>query len=222
MVAARRSGLGSRVAPPRFVAFVLVFFGVTLAWLMLGHGHLADALSTGFDAAAALYLASMLPLLRAHTADQIRHHARENDANRAWVLVLTCVSVLVVLAAVSGELHEAAKGEPVAIVRLLATLALAWLFANTVFAVHYAHLYFGAAAGSKGADRGGLSFPGTKEPDYADFLYFSATLGMTFQTSDVEITGRAVRRVALAQCLIAFVFNLGILAFVINTLGGLA
>jgi len=218
---ASRTGIGNRIAPPRFVAFVAISVFVAAGWLLLGGGRLADALTTGFDIAAALYLASMAPLLRSHSADKIRRHARDNDANRVWVLVLACLSVLVVLAALSGELHEAAKGDGVAITRLLATLTLAWLFANTVFAVHYAHLFYGESS-NKDSDRGGLDFPGTKEPDYADFLYFSATLGMTFQTSDVAITSRAVRRVALGQCLIAFVFNLGILAFVINTLGGLA
>ena len=43
---------------------------------------------------------------------------------------------------------------------------------------------------------------------------------MTFQTSDVEITSRRLRRVSIGQCLAAFVFNLGVLAFSINVLGG--
>ena len=71
-----------------------------------------------------------------------------------------------------------------------------------------------------GGDAGGLEFPDCQEPDYWDFLYFSYTLGMTFQTSDVQITARRVRKVAIGQCLAAFVFNLGVLAFTINVLGG--
>ncbi len=43
---------------------------------------------------------------------------------------------------------------------------------------------------------------------------------MTFQTSDVSITSRRIRRVVLGQCLAAFVFNLGVIAFTINVLGG--
>ena len=45
-------------------------------------------------------------------------------------------------------------------------------------------------------------------------------LDLTFQTSDVEIGSRTMRMVSLGQCLAAFVFNLGVLAFTINTLGG--
>ena len=42
---------------------------------------------------------------------------------------------------------------------------------------------------------------------------------MTFQTSDVQITARRVRKAALGQCMAAFVFNIGVLAFTINVLG---
>jgi uncharacterized membrane protein len=64
-----------------------------------------------------------------------------------------------------------------------------------------------------------VDFPGPGEPDYWDFVYFAFTLGMTFQTSDVAITDRAIRRVVTAHCLAAFIVNLGVLAFTINVLG---
>ena len=102
-------------------------------------------------------------------------------------------------------------------VLIVATLALAWLFSNTVYALHYAHLFY--LVDGSGKDGGGIDIPACTEPDYWDFLYFSFTLGMTFQTSDVEISSRTVRRVVLGQCLAAFVFNIGVLAFTINVLG---
>jgi uncharacterized membrane protein len=101
---------------------------------------------------------------------------------------------------------------------LVATLLLAWLFANTVFALHYAHLYYLPASG---ADRRGLEIPHAQMPDYWDFLYFSFTLGMTFQTSDIVVTGAHMRKVVLGHSMAAFFFNMGILAFAVNTLGGL-
>ena len=65
-----------------------------------------------------------------------------------------------------------------------------------------------------------LEFPKTDQPDYWDFIYFSTCLGMTFQVSDMTITSGRLRRVVTFHCLAAFVFNLGILAFTINVLGG--
>ena len=93
-------------------------------------------------------------------------------------------------------------------------LVLAWLFSNTVYALHYAHLAYGDAAKCNG-----LSFPGTDEPLYWDFVYFAFTLGMTFQTSDVTISDQSLRRVVTLHSLAAFAFNIGVLAFTINVLG---
>ena len=145
----------------------------------------------------------------------MRRHANENDANRAVLLGLTGTIMLVILVAVAKEL--AGKNSLPAIVGTVATLVLAWLFSNTVYALHYAHLFYSDTATD---EKGGLSFPGCDQPDYWDFLYFSYTLGMCFQTSDVSITARRVRRAALGHSLAAFVFNIGVLAFTINVLGG--
>ena len=101
---------------------------------------------------------------------------------------------------------------------MIATLVLAWLFSNIVYALHYAHLYY--RRGKDGKDRGGIDFPGTPEPDYSDFIYFAFTLGMTFQTSDSNITSGGMRSVVVFHCFAGFVYNIGVLAFTINVLGG--
>ena len=43
---------------------------------------------------------------------------------------------------------------------------------------------------------------------------------MTFQTSDVDIVSRRLRRIVTAHSLAAFVYNLGVLAFTISVLSG--
>ena len=207
--------LGKRIAPPRFVLFAVVFAaGLAAGVPVLGPGRGAMA---AFDVAAALFLLAITTLLRRGEADQIRRVAVANDANRTLLLAITGLISLVVLVAVHGELKG--KNDAAAIVLVIATLALAWLFTNIVYALHYAHLFYLPDDDGEG-DQGGLDFPKTDEPDYWDFVYFSFTLGMTFQTSDVEISGRGVRRVVIGHCLAAFVFNLGVLAFTINVLGG--
>lgn len=217
-----RGGIGNRIAPARFLVFLALLAGGTIAWHVGFGGKWADALAAGFDASAALYLVSLIPLLHDADAETLRRHARENDANRLLVLVLALVIVLVVLAALAGELPEATRGNLGAAARLLGAIAFAWLFSMALYALHYTHLYYGEDPEKKGADRGGLDFPGKSDPLFSDFLYFSATLAMTFQTSDVAITSRRMRSIVLMQSLGAFVFNLGIIALVINALGGLA
>ena len=208
----KRLNLGHTVAPPRFIAFGLVFVvGLATAIPSLGWSRGAMA---AFDAASLVFLVLVSSLLRDVQIDNIRHAARNNDANRAGLLVLTGVTMLTILVAVFKELQG--KNDLKIIALVIATLVLTWLFSNTVYALHYAHLYYSE---DEGKDSGGLDIPKCDEPDYWDFIYFSFTLGMTFQTSDVDITSRQIRRVALGQCLAAFVFNLGVLAFTINTLG---
>ena len=212
-MAAKRT-IGNRIAPPRFILFfVLLAGGTALAWPVLDP---AFAIMAGFDLAAAGFLISFIPLFR-HRAKEMRQSSRDNDANRAELLALSVILSLVILVAVAGEL---ASGRPM--IRLetalvVATLVLAWTFANLVYALHYAHLYYSGEDGGK--DHAGLDFPGKRlEPDYWDFLYFSFTLGVALQTSDVCITSPWIRRVVTLHCVEAFVYNLGVLALAINIL----
>lgn len=207
--------VGRHIAPVRFLLFAAVFAGVAGALAALGGGS-RTALLMGFDAAALVFLAASLTLLRSD-AEQMRGRAVDNDANRAGLLAISVLLSLVVLFAVGTLIASPEKLDRGDIVLIVATLLLAWLFANMVFTLHYAHLYY---LQEGGRDRGGLEVPGVKEPGYWDFLYFSFTLGMTFQTSDVTISGAHMRRVALGHCMAAFVFNMGILAFTVNALGG--
>lgn len=176
-----------------------------------------EAVMGGFDIAALGFLASLRALLDAN-AKRMRQNAKENDANRAGMLVITGIVMAVILVAVGVAVSGRGQPTVLATALLLATLSIAWLFSNMIYALHYAHIFYLAGAGGK--DSGGIDFPGTKEPGYWDFIYFAFTLGMTFQTSDVGMTAVNVRKVAIFHCLAAFVFNLGILAFTINVLGG--
>jgi len=211
--------LGNRLAPPRFIAFALLLpLGAGLWRWFDPDAVWQDALAMGFDLAAVLFLLSLLPLLRDFPVAEMRRHADQNDANRTLIVVISTLLALVVLAAISGELDAASNGDRMAMVKLLVTLVLAWLFANSVYALHYAHLYY-FGSGQAGDHRGGIEFPGTRNPGYSDFAYFAFTLGMTFQTSDVAITAAPVRRLVLVQSLASFVFNIGVIAFTINALG---
>jgi uncharacterized membrane protein len=71
-------------------------------------------------------------------------------------------------------------------------------------------------------DARGIDFNQDEDPEYTDFAYFSVGLGMTYQVSDTDITRNAIRRVVIAQTLLAYLFGAGILATVINLIAGLA
>lgn len=91
----------------------------------------------------------------------------------------------------------------------LAALGATWLLIQTVFALRYARRYYMH-------DAGGLAFPGGEAPTYLDFAYFAAVIGMTSQVSDIAITRAPMRRLALAHGIVAFGFNLLVLALTLN------
>jgi uncharacterized membrane protein len=210
--------IGNRVAPAKFIAFMalLIVAAPAAAWGL--HHYAADpwreAAAKGFlvafDLAAGLFLFASLPLLRVDDRETMRAHAEANDANRTMLLVIVAIVSIAVLVAVE-TMTGAAPGWKTKLL-IVGTLLIAWLFANSIYALHYAHLFT--------TRDGGVEFPGRDPPGYADFVYFSFTLGMTFQTSDVNVSDKGIRNVVTAHCLAAFVFNLGILAFTINVLGG--
>ncbi len=147
----------------------------------------------------------------------LRARAQEEDFGRTVIFVFVVVAACASLFAV-GFLISVGSGHVGQLVLGLATVFLSWSLIQTVFGLHYAHAFYGDSD-QPGERRhaGGLIFPGERMPDYFDFAYFSFVIGMTCQVSDVQITSRRMRRLALLQSALAFAFNTIILALLINT-----
>lgn len=214
-------GLGSRIAPARFVGFISVMSAVGAYMFWVRAAGWAESLVWGFDVAALLFIVSLYPLTQDHTAAEMRRHSAANDANRAMVLAITAIVLLAVMAAIASDFGQAKAGDMAAVAQLIATLVLAWCFTNLVFMLHYAHYYYRTAQDPSG-DRGGFRFPDTPEPDYWDFCYFAFSAGMSFAASDVKVTRGHIRRTVMVHCLMSFLFNIGVIAFIIGALSGAA
>jgi uncharacterized membrane protein len=105
----------------------------------------------------------------------------------------------------------------------LTTVVMSWLVLHTVYALHYAQLFYRVVKDDKSTHAaGGLIFPGAQaEPNFLDFAYFSFVIGMTSQVSDVQISSPEIRRWALLHGVVSFAFNTAVLALSINVLSGL-
>ncbi|WP_109126724.1 DUF1345 domain-containing protein [Dyella sp. C11] len=179
----------------------------------------AKALLLGFDLGVAVYLTALTILFcRTTSPDLMRGQARKQDTGRWGVLWTSLLLTAFVSLALTTEMGAAKGGDAKALVIAAVSIVLSWLFFNVMFAMHYAHGFYG----DFGKQHEGLDFPGTKEPDYWDFTYFAVVIGMTFQVSDVQITSRYLRRVALMHSVIAFFFNVFIIAISVNIAAGLA
>jgi uncharacterized membrane protein len=203
---------------PRF-DFCAILFLVCAAGACVAGIAPSTAIVLAFVVASGLFLVLIgVMFSRSRDTQAIRTRARQEDQGRAGRLwVSTGVSVVVLVALVL-ELRAGHGAGVAGLILPGLALTLAWAFMNTMFALHYAHRYYGDNA--KQQPLGGLVFPGGQDPDYWDFLYFSVVIGMTFQVSDVQITSRRLRRVALIQGLVAFIFNMVILALSVNVIAG--
>lgn len=136
------------------------------------------------------------------------------------VLVAVVLSIVGALALMT-EKNDTSDNKSLHTLILLSPILFSWILLNTIFTIHYAHLYHYSGKLALGEEAGGIDFPGKQEPDYVDFAYFSFVIGMTFQVSDVTISSKIIRRYVLLHGLISFVFNTIIVALTINALAGL-
>ncbi len=87
---------------------------------------------------------------------------------------------------------------------------LSWFVTHTLYSFRYARLYYLRGDGD------GLGFPGQRKPADIDFAYFSFTIGMCFQVSDVAVSCSRIRRTALGHALLSFVYNTTIVSLAMN------
>jgi uncharacterized membrane protein len=205
----------------RLVISILVGTAVTLGLLAIDL-HMVTRLLIGWDAGVLLYLTQIYSVARRGDIARLRKRAAEEDESAIILLLLTFVAAVASLGAIVIEVggSENAGGiyAGLSVALTMSTIVLSWLFVHTEFALHYAHEFYGQGRDNK---IGGLKFPGTRAPDYWDFLYFSLVIAMTSQVSDVAIASRSLRGVATMHGVLAFFFNLGILALTVNMLSNL-
>jgi uncharacterized membrane protein len=155
------------------------------------------------------------------TLTRVRAQLYDPSGFVIFLFVVTAASASVVaIGFLVGDIKELAFWPRTLRLSLsVAALLLSWLLIHTLFAFHYARLYYSQPEGDDIHHRG-LKFPDDDEPDYLDFLYYSFVVGMTSQVSDVAVLSRPMRRLTLIHGILSFVYNIAVLAMSINIIGG--
>jgi uncharacterized membrane protein len=204
-------------ARPLLTVSAIVFVVACVVLSVLGV-RLASAVLLGFDLGALLFLSMLARMFTRATATHMARQAHCQDTGRRTTLWVAVSVSIVVMVALFTEMHAAKGGGLASMGMAAASIVLSWLFMNTMYALHYAHGFYG----DFGQQHEGLEFPGTQQPDYWDFVYFAFVIGMCFQVSDVQITSHTLRRTALLHSVVAFFFNVFIIAISVNIAAGLA
>lgn len=186
-----------------------------IVWLLAGGFLPVTRFLIAWNAGVWLFLALVLHMMMRARVSDLRKRAGLEEEGRVATLVIVTVATAVALVALGLELSQAlqskAPDQTLRVVIAFAAILGSWLFVNFAFALHYAHEVYRTKLSMNA-----LNFPNEKEPDYWDFLYFAMVLGTTFQTSDVEIRSRILRRTAMMQGIVAFLFNTAIIALSVS------
>lgn len=196
--------------------------GVVAGVLIPASTRVSHAL-IGWNVGVWSYLAMMAWMMARADHGHLRRTTQGYAQGAAVVLGLVIAASVASVVAIAAELAWARSGHgsPRAWAHVglaISTLVAGWLVLPVVFTLNYASLYY-----HRGRP-GGLKFPDDDpafQPNYVDFLYFSFTLAVAAQTSDIAITSRPMRRLVLLQAVLSFGFNAAILALAINIAAGL-
>jgi uncharacterized membrane protein len=169
-----------------------------------------------WDIAVWTYLVTIGWMMMRSDDGKVKQMAARQDERSSVILAMLSVAALASLAAIISQL-SALKDLPEQDKALhygfvVATLLGSWFLVGTMFCAHYAHLYY-----KDDCIEPPLCFPDKKlDPNYWDFLYFSFTIAVAAQTSDITVRSREMRKVVLGQSVLSFFFNLVILGLSIN------
>jgi uncharacterized membrane protein len=195
-----------------------VIAGIAAAALALAEGaSWSVAALCASDVAALVFVMWVWLTVAGADAPATARIARAEDASRVAaeaVLVGAGIASLLAVAFTLAQARDAGAPERGLLTALaVGSVALAWTSVHTVYVLRYARLYYSPPDG-------GIDFHG-EAPAYLDFAYLALTIGMTFQVSDTELTGKRVRRVALHHALLSYVFGTVILAITVSSVAAL-
>ena len=210
-----------RVGRLHFRLLIALVCGVIAAILIPTSMRPVVRVLLGWNITVWLYLALLWIMMVQMRAERVQVYAAREDESALTALTTVCIAAVASIAAIVLELanaKQAGGGAGAGHILLAASTVIGgWFLIPTVFTLHYARLFFVA-----NQTIAPLIFPDKDlKPDYWDFLYFSFTIAVASQTSDVELASPAMRRMALAQSILAFFFNASILALAINVAAGL-
>ena len=199
---------------PRLTSALVAGIGVGLA-LPWQWNPVTRAL-IGWNVTVWSYLCLMGWLMMRASHVRVRNIAEQEDKSAVVILAIMSIAAIVSIAAIILELSTI-KGLPLSY-RLAhyaftgSTVFGSWCLVATLFTFHYARIYYRSPI-----ERRALGFPDKEENlDYWDFLYFSFTIAVAAQTSDVTVMSHSMRKTVLAQSILSFLFNVAILGLSIN------
>ena len=195
---------------------ITFFLGFVVFLLLPNDTSFITRALIGWNVAVWCYLALVVWLMSGASHESVKKIAQDEDESAFAVLVILSVCCAVSLLAIIYELANmqdlTANSRMLKYLFTSTTVFGSWCLLGIVFTFHYALLFYASPKLQRV-----LHFPDNEEsPNYWDFLYFSFTIAVALQTSDVVVMSRTMRKTVLVQSILSFFFNAAILGFSIN------
>jgi len=187
--------------------------GIGAVGLALAYGlRLKMPVAVGADVFFLAYIISFALSTRRLAAIDLQRRAKVEDEGAFIVSLLVIAAVACTSSAIFATLNDKRAADLVGLVVVLAGAPLGWFVIHLNETLHYSNIYYSELRG----DKPSLDFHDDKEPGVAEFLYFSLVIGMTAQTSDVDVLTSRMRRAVTIHGVVSFFFNTILIAMAVN------
>jgi uncharacterized membrane protein len=179
-----------------------------------------------YDFALAVHLVLFTVLMQRATPEDAAELSRRGEPHSVPTLVVVISVSVFSLVAVAAMLNHVTD-RPAWIVNLhmassLLAVVLSWFLSHVYFGLYYMRLYYDdKVVDGRVIYHQGLEFPDREIADYWDFMYYSFTIAMCYQTSDVSVTSVKIRQVTLIHAIFSFLFVTAIIGFVVNVISNI-
>jgi uncharacterized membrane protein len=194
-------------------SIVAAVVGVAAALVVAPFLGIAAGLLAGWSGFAATSVAWVAILIWPMDGARTRAHAREEDPGRSVARLVALIGSVASLGAVTVVLIQTQNTSELESYFLaaiaVASVAASWALIQADYMLRVAHIYYGDPVG-------GIDFNEEEEPSYTDFAYFSLGIGMGYQVGDSAVRTNEIRRLVIAQSLLAYLFGAVIIGTVVN------
>ncbi|MET0830677.1 MAG: DUF1345 domain-containing protein [Microbacterium sp.] len=205
------------LSPVRIAALtrsiVALGIGVAAGILVTPFLGLAAGLLAGWAAVAVTNVTWVALLIWPMDAAQTRSHAIGEDPGRSVSRLVALIGSLVSLFAVAVVLIQTRNTSEVESYFLagiaVVSVASSWALIQTDYMLRVANIFYSTPVG-------GIDFNQDEDPAYTDFAYFSLGVGMGYQVGDSAVRTNEIRRLIIAQSLLAYLFGAVIIGTVVN------
>lgn len=206
--------------------FLITLVVVIVVYLITGNLYPELRFLLAYDLGILVYLGILAIRMFKATAEDTFHLSRQQEPKNITMLLLVLLFSTMGLIGLGLLLDHSKTWNPfltnLHLGLSLVAIFLSWILVHTVFAIYYANLYYDEISDDDSlVYQKGLNFPNQELADYWDFMYYSFTIAMCYQTSDVSIESTAMRRMTLFHSILSFMLVAVVIGLVVNVTSNL-